>query len=175
ATALPIKGEKDIFEDTDFEVDALDSGESSDDRTVQLEAASDFDLEDSDSASEVFAIDEEDVDQNAATAMAPAVLEEEADEFAAEAESGETPSAWDVEEAVTSAPATRAATAPVLAPAGPAAEWGTPWVVTLGVATLFMMLLAFVGMDLVRNLYEYRGDVPIGSGLVKFIASNLGG
>ncbi|MBX6315662.1 MAG: helix-turn-helix domain-containing protein, partial [Isosphaeraceae bacterium] len=27
ATALPIKGEKDIFEDTDFEVDALDSGE----------------------------------------------------------------------------------------------------------------------------------------------------
>ena len=61
--------EKDIFEDTDFslEVNALDSDH--DDRTVQIDRSSDFDLEESDSASEVFALDEDDVDQNAATAM----------------------------------------------------------------------------------------------------------
>ena len=66
------KPEKDIFDDTDFEVDALDSDRDSDDRTMQLEAQSDFELEDADTGSEVFAIDEEDVDQNAATALGPA-------------------------------------------------------------------------------------------------------
>src|SRR5262249_44334907 len=50
------KGEKDIFDDTDFEVDVNLSDSDSDDKTVQLEAASDFDLEDSDTGSEVFAI-----------------------------------------------------------------------------------------------------------------------
>ena len=71
ATPLPAarKGEKDIFDDTDFEVDALASDADSDDKTMQLEAASDFELEESDTGSEVFAIDEEDVDQNAATTV----------------------------------------------------------------------------------------------------------
>jgi len=41
------KGEKDIFDDTDFEVDAALDDES-DDKTVQLNAGSDFDLEDRD-------------------------------------------------------------------------------------------------------------------------------
>ena len=82
------KGEKDIFEDTDFEVDALGSDES-DDRTMQIEATSDFDLDESDSASEVFAIDEEDVDESAATAMGPAQLDEEdSGEFGADEDSG---------------------------------------------------------------------------------------
>ena len=46
-------------------------------------AASDFDLEESDTASEVFAIDEDDVDQNAATAMGAALADEdESGEFA---------------------------------------------------------------------------------------------
>ena len=70
--AAASKPEKDIFDDTDFEVDALDSDRDSDDRTMQLEAQSDFELEDADTGSEVFAIDEEDVDQNAATALGPA-------------------------------------------------------------------------------------------------------
>ena len=75
------KGEKDIFDDTDFEVDVPSIDADSDDKTVQLEAASDFDLEDSDTGSEVFAIDEEAVDQNASTAMAPsAFAEDEEDE-----------------------------------------------------------------------------------------------
>ena len=46
------KGEKDIFDDTDFEVDVPNVDADSDDKTVQLEAASDFDLEDSESGSE---------------------------------------------------------------------------------------------------------------------------
>ena len=55
------KGEKDIFDDTYFEVDVpLSAEEESDDNTVQLEAVSDFELEDSDSGSEVFAVDEQD-------------------------------------------------------------------------------------------------------------------
>ncbi len=74
------KGEKDIFDDTDFEVDVPLSDDDSDDKTVQLEAASDFELEESDSGSEVFAIDEEAVDQNAATAMAPSAFAEDEDE-----------------------------------------------------------------------------------------------
>ena len=53
------------------------SDADSDDKTVQLEAASDFDLEDSDTGSEVFAIDEEAVDQNASTAMAPSAFAED--------------------------------------------------------------------------------------------------
>ena len=71
------KGEKDIFDDTDFEVDVPSVDADSDDKTVQLEAASDFDLEDSDTGSEVFAIDEEAVDQNASTAMAPSAFAED--------------------------------------------------------------------------------------------------
>src|SRR5262249_22604620 len=82
------KGEKDIFDDTDFEVDALTPDSDHEDKTVQLEAASDFELEESDTGSEVFAIDEEDVDQNAATAIGSVAAlpdeeeEEGSDEFA---------------------------------------------------------------------------------------------
>ena len=95
------KGEKDIFDDTDFEVDVPMSDEdSSDDKTVQLEAVSDFDLEDSDSGSEVFAIDEEEVDQNAATAMAPSAFaeEEEEDDGFEEAVSSEMATSWTTDE-----------------------------------------------------------------------------
>lgn len=173
ATALPMRADKDIFEDTDFEVDALDGG--NEDRTVQLEAASDFDLEeDSDSASQVFAIDEEDVDENAATAMGPAVLDDDEEDeldvsdaaMAEEAESG----AWDVE---STTPTTSRST-PVIASAGAGqVEWGGLWVGLLSVATVLMMLLAFVGMDVVRNLYEFRGGGPA-SGLIELLAGLMG-
>ncbi len=174
------KAEKDIFDDTDFEVDALESDHDSDDKTVQLEAASDFELEEEDTGSEVFAIDEEDVDTSAATALGPAVLDEEEgegeDDGFAEATSGEMASAWDVEsETPSAATAGRAATAgSVLAPAGPTAEWGGVWVGMLGVATLFMLFLAFVSMDLVRNLYNFQGESPA-SGLVRGLASLVSG
>jgi excisionase family DNA binding protein len=174
ATALPVRGsgEKDIFEDTDFEVDALET--RGEDRTMQLEATSDFDLEDSDSSiSEVFAVDEDDVDVNAATAMgaAPALDDDE--------DSGESDAEWDnlAEEAVASP---SAVSAPVSRPVSPVLsssaqpEWGTPWVVALGLATFVMLMAAFVGMDLVSNLNEFRGDGPP-SGLVKAVAGLFGG
>jgi hypothetical protein len=37
-----------------------------------------------------------------------------------------------------------------------------------------MLLLAFVGMDLVRNLYNFQGDTPA-SGLIQSLAGLLGG
>ncbi len=184
ATALPMKnkGEKDIFDDTDFEVDAMDS--SSDDRTVQLEAASDFDIDDSESGSEVFALDEDEVDENAATAMRPAGDDD--DEFGAEGVSGETDSAWgDVEAeetpsrvAATAAPVAsgRASASPTMSRTEATPEWGGLWVGLLGAATFFMILLAFVSMDLVSNLYENRGSTnPISAGLINTLSGLAGG
>ena len=189
ATALPIRqeGEKDLFEDTDFEVDALDTG--GDDRTMQLDATSDFGFDDSDSASEVFAIDEDEVDDNAATALgaAPALSDSEISGEAPTGESWGDVSGEGSMPDVGTAPST--ATAPVTAgtPTTTAAprggtlltnaqgpEWGTPWVVALGLTAVFMLLLAFVGLDLVSNLYEFRSDGPA-SGLVSSIAGLMGG
>lgn len=172
------KGEKDIFDDTDFEVDALssDAEGSSDDKTVQLEAASDFELEESDTGSEVFAIDEDDVDQNAATTIGSAALEEEEEDDGFEAAtSGEmSASAWDVESETTPSGASRSTPATVLSAAGASPEWGGLWVGFLSVATVLMLFLGFISMDLVRNLYEFRNDTPA-SGIVKSIAGMVGG
>jgi hypothetical protein len=170
------KGEKDIFDDTDFEVDVpLSDDDSSDDKTVQLEAASDFELEESDSASEVFAIDEEAVDQNAATAMAPAAFaedEEEDDAFDA-AVSQEMASAWSSSSETATAAAERSGPAVVLTRESEA-EWSGLWVGLLGVATLMLLLVSFVSLDMVRNLYEFRdGGGP--SGLVRAISGMFGG
>jgi hypothetical protein len=169
------KGEKDIFDDTDFEVDVPLSDDDSDDKTMQLEAASDFELEESDSASEVFAIDEEAVDQNAATAMAPAAFaedDEEEDDGFESAVSSEMATAWSSSEPATTG-AERAGPAVVLS-RDAEAEWGTLWVGMLSVATLFMLFAFFVSWDMARNLYEFRGDGPA-SGLVKAIAGMFGG
>src|SRR5262249_53258719 len=114
----------------------------------------------------------EDVDQNAATAMGPSVVGDD-EGFGEEPASGETPSAWDVEEPAP-AQAARSAAAPMLA-AGAAPEWGGLWVGLLGVATFLMLLLAFVGMDVVRNLHDFKGEVPVASGLVRQIAGMVGG
>jgi len=176
----PSKPEKDIFDDTDFEVDALDSDRDSDDRTMQLEAQSDFELEDADTGSEVFAIDEEDVDQNAATALGPASASvsraDDEDDDSLGGDAGDAGGGWDVEsEGASAAPATgRSAPSPVLASSGASAEWGGLWIGMLGVATLFMLFLTFVSLDLVRNLYDFRGDSPA-SGIVKSLAGLIGG
>jgi hypothetical protein len=78
------------------------------------------------------------------------------------------------EAAPAAAPAGRAAPAPVLASAGASAEWGGLWVGMLGFATLLMLFLTFVSIDLVRNLYDFRGDSPA-SGIVKSLAGLIGG
>ena len=174
ATPLPgvRKGEKDIFDDTDFEVDALAADNDSDDKTMQLDAASDFELEESDTGSEVFAIDEEEVDQNAATTIGSVPVEEdEEDDGFAEATSGEMAAgAWDVESETPSGASSRATPAAVLQTAGATTEWGGLWVGLLGATTVCMLLLSFVAMDLVRNLYEYRNNSPA-SGLVNTLAN----
>jgi len=164
------KGEKDIFDDTDFEVDVPLSDSDSDDKTVQLEAASDFDLEDSDTGSEVFAIDEESVDQNASTAMAPSAFaeeDEEEDDGFESAVSSEMTAGWSSSEGAVSPE--RAAPAMVLSrDAEP--EWSGLSIGLLGVTTVFLFFSLFIAHDLVRNLYEFREGGSVGSGLVKAIA-----
>jgi hypothetical protein len=166
------KGEKDIFDDTDFEVDVPLSEEDSDDKTVQLEAVSDFDLEESDSGSEVFAIDEDDVDQNAATAMAPSAFAEDEDEDDGfeEAVSSEMATAWSSDEGATSGTA-----APAMVISREAApEWGGLWVGLLGFTTVCLLFSTFIAIDLMRNLYDFH-DTPVASGLVRSIAGLFGG
>ena len=164
ATSLGMT-EKDIFEDTDFslEVDALDGDR--DDRTVQLERASDFDLDESDSASEVFALDEDDVDQNAATAMGAAVAlpdEDDDDDFASSSGGGGgggAASGWDVESEVgTSTGTGTAVSGSRMMAAGPQAEWGGIWVGLLGFTTALVLTGMVFSIDLIRNLYEFQGE-----------------
>ena len=167
------KGEKDIFDDTDFEVDVpISEEDSSDDKTVQLEAVSDFDLEDSDSGSEVFAIDEEEVDQNAATAMAPSAFAEDEDEDDGfeQAVSSEMATSWSADEG---SPSGGPAPAMVISrEATP--EWGGVWVGLLCFTTVCLLFASFVAVDLMRNLYDFQ-DTPVASGMVRGIASIFGG
>ena len=169
------KGEKDIFDDTDFEVDVNLSDGDSDDKTVQLEAASDFDLEDSDTGSEVFAIDEEAVDQNASTAMAPSAFaeddEDEDDDGFDSAVSSEM-GAWSSSESSTGPE--RASPSMVMSREADQ-EWSGIWVGLLGFTTLCLFFAAFVAHDLVRNLYEYQSGGTMGSGLVRAISGMFGG
>jgi hypothetical protein len=173
--------EKDIFEDTDFslEVDSLDSDH--DDRTMQIDRSSDFDLEESDSGSEVFALDEDDVDQNAATAMGAAVAaDEDSGEFSADDEggSGEMSSGWDVESegapaAAAAAAVPAAAVGGRLMPSGPQAEWGGIWVGLLAATSVLTFVSMVFAYDLIHNLYEFQGSGPA-SGLIKSIAGLFG-
>lgn len=171
------KGGKDIFDDTDFEVDVPSDSDSSDDKTVQLEAASDFDIEESDSGSEVFAIDEDAVDQNASTAMAPASAyaedEDEEDDGFESAVSSEMTSAWSSTES--SSPADRPSGGGMLLTRDAEVEWSGVWVGVLGVATVMLFFSAFVAHDLVRNLYEFQEGGVAGSGIVRAIAGMFGG
>jgi hypothetical protein len=173
ATSMGLS-EKDIFEDTDFSLEVDDLGSDHDDRTVQLERSSDFDLEGSDSASEVFALDEDDVDQNAATAMGAAVGD--SDEFSDDdAGSGEMTSGWGLETespaAAMSAPSP--AGSPRMVAAAPQAEWGGIWVGLLGVTTALVFVSMVFSIDLIGNLYSFQGNGPA-SGLINSIAGMFG-
>jgi hypothetical protein len=54
------------------------------------------------------------------------------------------------------------------------AEWSGLWVGLLGVASLLLLLVSFVSLDMIRNLYEFREGGPA-SGLVSAIARMFGG
>jgi hypothetical protein len=163
------KGDKDIFDDTDFEVD-VPLSEESDDKTMQLEAASDFELEESDSGSEVFAVDEEDVDQNAATAMAPSAFAEDEDEDDGfeEAVSSEMATAWQSDEGGSGGPAPAMVISREAAP-----EWGGLWVGLLAFTTVCLLFASFIAFDLMRNLNDFQ-ETPVASGLVRSIAGLFG-
>ncbi len=142
---------------------------------MQLEAASDFDLEDDDTGSEVFAIDEEAVDQNASTAMAPSAFaeddEDEEDDGFDSAVSSEM-GAWSSSEGAVSPE--RASPAMVMAREADQ-EWSGIWVGLLGFTTICLLFAAFVAHDLVRNLYEYQSGGTMGSGLVRMLSGMFGG
>ena len=145
------------------------SDSDSDDKTVQLEAASDFDLEDSDTGSEVFAIDEEAVDTNASTAMAPSAFaeeDEEEDDGFESAVSSEMTAGWSSSEGAVSPE--RAVPAMVLS-RDTEPEWSGLSIGLLGVTTVFLVFSLFVAHDLVRNLYDFREGGTAGSGLVTAI------
>jgi hypothetical protein len=164
------KGEKDIFDDTDFEVDVPLSEVDSDDKTMQLEAASDFELEESDSGSEVFAIDEEDVDQNASTAMAPSAFaeDEEEDDGFEQAVSSEMATAWQTDEGTSGGPAPAMVISREAAP-----EWGGLWVGLLGATAVCLLFASFIALDLMRNLYDFN-ETPLASGIVRGLAGLFG-
>ncbi|MDR3620362.1 MAG: helix-turn-helix domain-containing protein [Paludisphaera borealis] len=174
ATPPPVigKGEKDIFDDTDFEVDAALDDES-DDRTMQLPTGgSDFDIEDSDSGSEVFAIDEEDVDQNAATAMAPSAFadddDDEDDDGFDDAVSSEMATSWSSDDSPSGASSTPA----MVISREAAVDWDGLSVGLLAAASLFIFFAAFIAQDLVRNLYDFN-EGGVASGLVRSISGML--
>lgn len=163
------------FDDTDFELDdisqemspALVSGG---DKTVQIESASDFEIEQSDELS----------------IMEPVVAAGSGIRKPAAATTPESGSEWDIgpgldgggsseTSAPVAAPTKAAKPSPTLIRSGASTEWGTGWVVGLGISTVFMLLLCMVAFDLVKNLYEFRGTTPVSSGLIKQVASLLGG
>ena len=173
ATPPPLaisKGEKDIFDETDFEVDLpIFDEDPSEDKTLQLDAASDYEIEESDDRSEVFAIDEDEVDQNAVTAMSPSAFAEDEDDGFEQAVSSEMATAWTSGENQTSV-----AGAPAIVIAREAVpEWGSVWVGILSFTTLFLLFAAFIVLDMMRNLYDFR-ETPLASGLVRTIAAIFG-
>ena len=158
------------FDDTDFELDDVSGaipspGAALGDRTVQIEANSDFELEQS---SEVSMISE----PFAASGSGVRKIKPPVDD---------TSSEWDISASSTDTDqipptATKSSgTKPTTISRPVSTDWGTPWVVGLGVSTVMMLLLCFVAFDLVKNLYEFRGDTPVSSGLIKQVAGILGG
>jgi len=169
------------FDDTDFEIGELSESISQPvaaDQTVQLESASDFEIDQSDELSIISqqAVAVGSGARKAATAKSPA--EAEGDSSDSWEVGGGLPSADSENEVPAAAPAeTKAAAkpAPALIRSGVSTEWSTPWVVALGFSTAMMLLLTMVAFDLVKNLYEFRGTTPVSSGLIKQVASILGG
>jgi excisionase family DNA binding protein len=167
------------FDDTDFEIGDISESISQPvvaaDQTVQLESASDFEIDQSDELSMIAPGAAIGSGARKAVATAKASMPE-----------GDSSDSWDVGDGLPSsdsesevpvpAPAKSAAKpAPALVRSGVSAEWSTPWVVALGFSTAMMLLLTMVAFDLVKNLYEFRGTTPVSSGLIKQIASILGG
>ena len=100
--------------------------------------------------------------------MAPAMLEDESGEFGGD-DDALGGSGWDVDSESMS-PVSAGSQGAVIPTSRDNAEWGGLWVGFLGVGAVLTLLLAFISVDLVRNLYDYR-DPGYSSGIIKGIAS----
>jgi hypothetical protein len=177
-TALkPDESGEDIFE-TDFEVPALEAESGSevvplDESDTDLES-SDFDLalSDDDIATDsskrrpqVVPVDEEDVDEGAATISKKRSIQEYVDD-----ESGETVSAEGemAEEEV--APSRRR----VVVPAAPA-DWGVFAPVTLMVSTLFMFFVALMSIELMNGMWGFHQPNKASSLMIRAIGGMIPG
>lgn len=170
------------FDDTDFQIDDFsDSGEklleSTGDRTVEIgESSSDIEVFDESGDISIISGDEsplfDEPSKGRAGIAAKAKGEGLLDDSSGWDTSGESE---DAAESAEIKPKTAAKPTPALVRAGTPTEWGTPWVVGLFFSTAMMLLLCMVTFDLLRNLYEFRGNTPVASGLVKQIAGLIGG
>ena len=164
------------FDDTDFELEDMSGDVVVGDKTVQIESNSDFELvEQSD---ELSLISEPQAAGGSAVRPVAAPKAKVADDASSEWDLGGTSGE---SEEVSAAPAATSKGKDAPAKAAPAlmrnvsTDWGTPWVVGLGLSTVMMLLLCMVAFDLVKNLYEFRGETPVSSGLIKQVAGLLGG
>lgn len=167
------------FDDTDFQIDDFsDSGDlaagATADRTIEFsESSADIEVFDESGDISIISGEESPLFDEPVTAKA-GVASKAKGEGLLDDSSGwdSTGESDDSSETKTKAPAKPT---PALVRAGTPTEWGTPWVVGLCFSTAMMLLLCMVTFDLLRNLYEFRGNTPVASGLVKQIAGLIGG
>jgi hypothetical protein len=185
------EGEGDIFEETDFNVPALEDDESGsqavaiDESDTDLES-SDFDIsldeggeagEESDS--QVVALDEEEADDAAATVARPrkakaksklqtgAISDDEAE--------------LEVEEAEGSGRRTKTAPAEdeedeeelVSAGAAPPAEWGPLPAIVLFPTVLVMFVVGIMGFEIIQGMWGYHRATKVGKPIIDTIARSI--
>jgi hypothetical protein len=168
------------FDDTDFQIDDFsDSGEklleATGDRTIEFgESSSDIEVFDESGDLSIVAGPEHGLFEEPAKAKAakPGKVDSLFDDSSAWEGTGDSDDASDSAEIK---PKAVSKPSPALVRAGTPTEWGTPWVVGLFFSTAMMLILCMVTLDLLRNLYEFRGNTPVASGLVKQIAGLIGG
>jgi hypothetical protein len=180
-TALkPDESGEDIFE-TDFEVPALEAESGSevvplDESDTDLES-SDFDLalSDDDIATEsskrraqVVPVDEEDVDEGAATISKKRSLVEEVEDD----DSGETAAV--AEEEADEEQVTPSRRRTVVVPAAPA-DWGVFAPVTLMVSTLFMFFVALMSVELMNGMWGFHQPTKASSLMIRAIGGMVPG
>jgi hypothetical protein len=182
-TALkPEESGEDIFE-TDFEVPALEAESGSevvplDESDTDLES-SDFDLALSDDdiatqsskrrSAQVVPVDEEDVDEGAATISKKRSFVEEVDE-----DSGETAAVAEMEEEADETQVTPSRRKAVLVPAAPA-DWGVFAPVTLMVSTLFMFFVALMSIELMNGMWGFHQPTKASNLMIKAIGGMIPG
>ncbi len=170
------------FDDTDFQIDDFsDSGEklleSTGDRTVEIgESSSDIEVFDDSSDISIISGDESPLLDSPSRGKAGIAAKSKSEGLLDDSSGWDTSSeSEDASESAEIKPKAAGKPAPALVRAGTPTEWGTPWVVGLFFSTAMMLLLCMVTLDLLRNLYEFRGNTPVASGLVKQIAGLIGG